>query len=247
MPGLVVLELRPPREYPRDRYVHWDPEVEREVRLRGVAVDLPDPARVAAADDVPRVGGEDVPVGQDEVPGLEERQDVPLVPVGEVCRVEQAERGRREQALLLAPRSYLLDRLGGVPLRLEDLEVLVPEPLLEEVELRRLSGAVDALDGDEPSRLWVDGGGRSASSSCSAAALALTVARRRLPRPFPARFVWSIMMKSSLQLHGGQLPLLDDRVVYVHLKLISDRGDGARQELLGVDAADGDLHLDRPS
>jgi len=132
-PRLVVLELRPPCEDPGDRDVHGDPEVERNVGLGGVAVYLPDPGRVAAADDVPRVGGEDVPVGQDEIPGLEERQDVPLVPVGEVRGVEEAERGGRQKALLLSPRGYLLDCLRRVPLCLEDLEVTVPEPLLEEV------------------------------------------------------------------------------------------------------------------
>ena len=68
------------------------------------------------------------------------------------------------------------------------------------------------------------------------------------PRPAVASALCLVHhRRSSLQLHGGQLPLLDNRVVDVHLEVFSDGGDGAGQELLRVDAADGDLHLDAAS
>src|SRR5262245_51899524 len=44
--GLVVLELRPPGEQPLQRDVDRHPEVERQVRPRGEAVDSAHPARI---------------------------------------------------------------------------------------------------------------------------------------------------------------------------------------------------------
>ena len=77
---------------------------------------------------------------------------MPLVAVGEIGRVDEAEGGRREQFALLALARGGLDQLGRVPFAEIDLDALRLQPAFEQVNLRGLARAVEALDGDQSAR-----------------------------------------------------------------------------------------------
>ena len=108
------------------------------------------PFRRAAAHDVAREGGEDVAVAQHEVAGAQQRHQLPLVAVGEIRRVNEAEGGGREQFALLAFAGGGLDELGGIPFAEIDFQALHFEPAFEQINLRGLARAIQALDRDQP-------------------------------------------------------------------------------------------------
>src|SRR5204863_3953033 len=76
---------------------------------------------------------------------------MPLIAVGEVRGVDEAERRGREQFALLALARRGFDQLGGVPFAEIDLDALRFEPAFEQVNLRGLARAVETFDGDEAS------------------------------------------------------------------------------------------------
>ena len=180
--GLVELQLHPPREQPVERDLDRHPEVERDVGLHREAVQVAHPLPVHAARDVPRERRVGVPVGQHDHPGLERRDDLVEQAVGEVGRVQQAERRRRQQVLLLAGLGRRLDQRGRVPLSDDDRPAGRRQPLGEQAELRGLARAVDALDDDQASRgtgeawsvcsAWIQVRGFEARRSCRGASRA---------------------------------------------------------------------------
>src|SRR5262249_43911954 len=69
--------------------------------------------------------------------------------VGEIDRVQQAEGGGGEQVLLLAAPHRTPHQQRGIPLGEERLVAARQEPAVEQAELGRLAGPVDAFDDDE--------------------------------------------------------------------------------------------------
>ena len=147
--GFVVLEPGPADEDAPHGHVERRAEVEGYVRHRGEGEQVPEPHLGAAARGVPGEGRVDVAVGEDKIPAVEKRHDLPLAAVGEVRRVEEREGGGREEALLLSALGRGLDERRGVPLGEMEPVPADLEPPPEQVELRALSGPVDALDDDE--------------------------------------------------------------------------------------------------
>src|SRR4029077_1887155 len=109
----------------------------------GEGVEVPHPFRIAAARDVAYERREDVPVAQHEIPGLQGRKDVALVPVREVGGVKQRKGARRQQIPLLPSTYDVADKLGRVPLGEERAVSPEREPLPEELRLRRLAAPVE--------------------------------------------------------------------------------------------------------
>ena len=61
--------------------------VERHIGAWSKPVEVAKPSARTASRPVPRVGGVDVTIGQDEVAGLQQGQDLALTAVGEIGRV----------------------------------------------------------------------------------------------------------------------------------------------------------------
>ena len=76
-----------------------------------------------------------------------------MYPVGEVGRVNQAERHGRQHFLDLASLGGSAHDGRRVPFREHGDQVLAVEPLAQQVNLRALAGAIDALDDDQLSRI----------------------------------------------------------------------------------------------
>jgi hypothetical protein len=72
--------------------------------------------------------------------------DLPLEAVGQIGGVNQRKGGGREQVPLLALGRGLLDDHRRVPFGEEDADAFRFEPLLDQIELRALTGAVQAFD-----------------------------------------------------------------------------------------------------
>jgi len=125
------------------------------VRLHGEGIQIPHPARIDAARDVAGERRVDVSVRQDGGPRLQVRDDPVGEPVGEVGRVQQAERRRRQEVLLLAALGRLPDEVRRVPLGKYNLMPARFEPLVQELDLRALAGAVDPFDDEQFSRILV--------------------------------------------------------------------------------------------
>ena len=152
---LVELQLDAARQQAIGRHLDRHAEVDRQVRLDGEAVELPHPAAIDAARRVARERGVGVAIGQHDHPGLERRNDVVEQAVGEIGRVQQAERHRRQRVLLLPGLRRRLDERRRVPLGDEDRLAGGAKPLRQQRQLRRLSGPVDAFDHEQLSRVLV--------------------------------------------------------------------------------------------
>jgi len=77
---------------------------------------------------------------------------MPLVAVGEVRGVDEAEGRWREQFALFALARGRFHQFRRVPLAEIDLDALGFQPALEQINLRGLARPVEALDGDQSSR-----------------------------------------------------------------------------------------------
>ena len=152
---LVELQLDAPGEQAIGRDLDRHAEIHGEVRPDGKAVELADPAPVDAARGVARERRVGVAVGEHDHAGLERRDDVVEQPVGEVGRVQQAERHRRQRVLLLARLGRGLDERRRVPLGDEDRVAGGAKPLRQQRQLRCLSRPVDAFDHEQLSRVLV--------------------------------------------------------------------------------------------
>jgi hypothetical protein len=137
-------------ENPVQRHLQIRLEKHREVRLRGEAVNAAHPFRRAAARHVARERGENVAVAQHDVARAQQRQQMALVAVGKIRRMNQAERRRREQFALFALARGGFDQFGGIPFAEIDLDALGLQPAFEQVNLRGLARTIEAFDGDEP-------------------------------------------------------------------------------------------------
>src|SRR3990170_2181776 len=141
-PSLMELQGRPSAQYPLQRNIHRDIEVEGDVRPDGEPVKIPDPFRVHAPYHVPAEGRIDVPVREDDHPCLERRNDKMREPVTKVSRVKYAEGGWRQQILLFPPFDGVVYERGRIPFGEEHLVSRVYEPLLQQLKLRRFPGTV---------------------------------------------------------------------------------------------------------
>lgn len=99
--GLVELQFDAASEQAIQGHVNRHAEVEREIGPDGKSVQLSDPGGIDTARGVTRKGGERVPIGQHDHARFERRNNFVEEPVSEICRVQQAERRRRERVLLL--------------------------------------------------------------------------------------------------------------------------------------------------
>ena len=94
----------------------------------------------------------DVAVAEHQVTGAQQRHELAFVAICKIRRVNQAERGGREQLLFLALAGGALDELGRIPLAEKDLEPLRLEPAFEQIDLRGLARAVQPFHRDQASR-----------------------------------------------------------------------------------------------
>lgn len=158
---LVVFEYRPGFKDPPERHLQFHPEVEGDVGLAGELIDLLHPGLIHASDGVPGVGRINVPVRQNDEARPEQGQDLALVAVGEICGVDEGKGGWGEQLPLLAFGGGLLDQRGGIPLGEKNPVPLLLQPALDEADLGGFSGAIQPLDGDEPSGIVGCTGGKA--------------------------------------------------------------------------------------
>ena len=124
-------------------------EVKGDVGMDREAVELLHPIAIHAAHGVAGQRGENVAVGQHEVAGAEQRQDLPFVAVGEVRGVDERKRRRREELAFLAFGRGFLDEDGRIPLREKDAIAFQFEPALHEIDLGGFPRAIQALDSDQ--------------------------------------------------------------------------------------------------
>jgi hypothetical protein len=127
-------------------------EIEGDRRLHRESIQVPDPPVIDASRHVASKGGVDVSIGQYEGTGLERRDDVLFGAVGEVGGVNQAERHRRQHALLLAPPGHVTNERRRIPFAEKRPVPCRFQPFLEQGQLRALAGPVDALNDEETSR-----------------------------------------------------------------------------------------------
>ena len=153
--GFVEFQLHAAGEQAVDRHVHRHPKVHREIRPDREAVQLANPLAVDTAGGIARERRVGIAVGEHDHAGLERRNDVVEQPVGEVGRVQQAERHRRQRVLLLAALGRRLDQRRRIPLGDDDAVAGGAKPFRQEPQLRRFSGPVDALHDEELSRILV--------------------------------------------------------------------------------------------
>ncbi len=155
-PGLVVLQLRT-CAFKEARQGDFDrnAEVEGQIGLDSEAVKASHPTMRNTPHCVSCEGCVHVAVGQNDHAGLERGQDLVVQAVGEIGRVQQAERQRRQDLRLLPSPGRLLDQLRGVPFSEKDVVPLGLKPFAEQAELRALARTVDALDDDELARIGV--------------------------------------------------------------------------------------------
>ena len=147
---LEKFQLRAAFQNAVERHLQVRLEKEHDVRQRGEIVDAAHPVRRTTAHHVARERGENIAVAQHDVAGAQQRQQMAFVTVGEIRRVNEAERRRRQQLALFALAGGGFHQLGGIPLAEIDLDALGFEPALEQINLRGLARPVEALDGDEP-------------------------------------------------------------------------------------------------
>ena len=117
--------------------------------MDGETVKFGDPFPVHAAHGVARQGGENVTIGEDDMPRAEQGQDLAFVAIREVRGVNERERGRGEKLPFLAFARRFLDEDGGVPFGEENAISFELEPAFDEIDLGGLSGTVQSFDGDE--------------------------------------------------------------------------------------------------
>lgn len=133
--GFVEFQLRAPVEDAAEDDIERCTEVECQIGHRREGVDALDPGRIHAADDIAGEGGEDVAVGEDEVSGFQQGQDLPLIPVGKVGGVDEGKGGRCEELPGFALAGARFDEAGGVPLREEHARSGEFQPALDEIDL----------------------------------------------------------------------------------------------------------------
>ena len=116
-----------------------DAKVKGDVGQDGETIKLGHPVAIYPADGIARQRGEKVAVGEDDIAGAEEREDLPLVAIGEICGVDERERGRGEKLALFAFGGGLFDKNGGIPLGKENAVAFEFEPAFDEVNLGGLA------------------------------------------------------------------------------------------------------------
>src|SRR5262249_37923325 len=92
---------------------------------------------------------ENVSVSKNNVAGVQERENLPFVAIGEVCAMDQRERRRRQQLAFLPLSCRLSNDCRRVPLGEEHFVAVQFEPPFEQVNLRGFPGTVQSLDGDK--------------------------------------------------------------------------------------------------
>ena len=73
---------------------------------------------------------------------------MPLVAIGKIRRVNQAERGGREQLAFFALAGGGLDDFRRIPLAEINLDTLGLQPAFKQINLRGLARAIQPFDGD---------------------------------------------------------------------------------------------------
>src|SRR5579884_2448971 len=105
--GFVVLHSRAAIKNPPKRRFQGDIEEKCHVRFQRITVELPNPCAVAAADGIASEGSENVSIREDDISGVEQRQDLPFIPVRKVRAVNQREGcWRQELTFLTFPRGF---------------------------------------------------------------------------------------------------------------------------------------------
>ena len=118
----------------------------------GKVIEAADPLGRAAAHDVPAKCGENVTVAQHEVASAQQWDQVPLVAIGKIGRVNQAESRGRKQFALFAFAGGGFDEFGGIPFAEIDFEPLKLEPAFQQVNLGGFAGTIETLDGNQTAR-----------------------------------------------------------------------------------------------
>ena len=148
---LEKFQLRAAFQNAVERHFQVRLEKKRHVGQRGEIVIAAHPFGRTAAHHVARKRGENVAVAQHHVAGAQQRQQMAFVAVGEIRRVNQAERRRREQFAFFALAGGRFDQFRRIPFAEIDLDALGFEPALKQINLRGFARPIEALDGDEPS------------------------------------------------------------------------------------------------
>src|SRR5205823_3932609 len=98
-------------------------------------VNPPHPLGRAAANRIARIGGKNITVAKHEITSAQQWNQVALVAIGKIGRMNQAERRWRKQFPLFAFARGGLDDLRGVPLTEINLVPLQFEPAFEQINL----------------------------------------------------------------------------------------------------------------
>src|SRR5207247_8264761 len=110
-------------------------EEKGQIRQRREVVQAAHPFRGATADRIARVGSKDVTIAKDEVTRAQQRNQMTLVTIRKIGRVNQAERSGGKQFPLLAFAGGGFDDLRGVPFAEIDLVPLQFQPAFEQINL----------------------------------------------------------------------------------------------------------------
>jgi hypothetical protein len=130
-------------------------EIEDCVGHQGDAVDVAYPCRFDAAYDRARHQGVDVAVGEDDEAGAQSRDDAVFQLIGEVGGIEQAEGSGAEDVALHRLFEFAADEHRALQSDIGCRIAAAFEPVAQEIDLCRASGAVGALDNDELSLEFV--------------------------------------------------------------------------------------------
>src|SRR5256885_1367247 len=103
--------------------------------MKSISVQLAYPAAVAAPHRVAGERGKDVAIGENDVAGIEQRQDLALITIGEIGAADQRKGGWRQQLAFFSFSSRFADNGRRVPFREEDLVALELEPSFKQIHL----------------------------------------------------------------------------------------------------------------
>jgi len=140
-----------------DGHVERSAKIKSDVRDGRKAVQVSQPALRAVARNIARERCVNVPVGQDEVSAVEQREDLALAAVGKIGGVQERKRGGRKQTALLPAPGCRFHKWRRIPLREMQAIAADFEPAFEQVELRALPGAVYAFNHNERARVGARG------------------------------------------------------------------------------------------
>ena len=122
-------------EDPLDQFLGPHLQVEHGVGNERDPVQVAQPLLIHAADEIPGHQGVNVTIGQHHRACAQGRQDGVLELVGEVGRVEQRERGARENVALLGGFEFFADQRGAFETHLNGVVARGLQPLDESGDL----------------------------------------------------------------------------------------------------------------